>query len=139
MYIFQDYSLWIISTVLQKGSLSPKLKLSITGISSATLKVSVKRKDLLILSCWVTCVLSCSAVSNSLQPGGCSPPGSSVHGILQAGILEWVAIPFSRTWVSCIASSFFNVWASREAQSQWKAVPWEELCVCVCVCVCVLG
>ena len=25
----------------------------------------------------------------------CSPPGSSVHGILQAGILEWVAIPFS--------------------------------------------
>ena len=25
-----------------------------------------------------------------------SPPGSSVHGILQAGILEWVAIPFSR-------------------------------------------
>ena len=27
---------------------------------------------------------------------GCSPPGSSVHGILQARILEWVAIPFSR-------------------------------------------
>jgi len=41
----------------------------------------------------------------------CSPPGSSVHGILQARILEWVAIPFSRAssqprdqiWVSCIA------------------------------------
>ena len=27
---------------------------------------------------------------------GCSPPGSTVHGILQARILEWVAIPFSR-------------------------------------------
>ena len=26
----------------------------------------------------------------------CSPPGSSVHGILQARLLEWVAIPFSR-------------------------------------------
>ena len=26
----------------------------------------------------------------------CSPPGSSVHGILQARMLEWVAIPFSR-------------------------------------------
>ena len=26
----------------------------------------------------------------------CSPPGSSVHSILQARILEWVAIPFSR-------------------------------------------
>ena len=30
------------------------------------------------------------------DPMGCSPPGSSVHGILQARILEWVAIPFSR-------------------------------------------
>ena len=46
-----------------------------------------------------------------------SPPGSSVHGILQARILEWVAIPFSRgssqprgqTWVFCIAGEFFTV------------------------------
>ena len=30
------------------------------------------------------------------DPMGCSPPGSSVHGILQARIPEWVAIPFSR-------------------------------------------
>ena len=30
------------------------------------------------------------------DPTGCSPPGSSVHGILQARILEWVAISFSR-------------------------------------------
>ena len=36
---------------------------------------------------------SCSAVSN---PVDCSPPGPSVYGILQARILEWVAIPFSR-------------------------------------------
>ena len=35
-------------------------------------------------------------MSNSLQPPGLSPPGSSVHGILQARILEWVAISFSR-------------------------------------------
>jgi len=47
----------------------------------------------------------------------CSPPGSSVHGILQARILQWVAMPFSRgssqprdqTWVSCIAGTFFTV------------------------------
>ena len=52
-------------------------------------------------------------------------PGSSVHGILQARILEWVAIPFSRgfswprdwTQVSCIAGRFFTVWAIREAQN----------------------
>ena len=48
---------------------------------------------------------------------------SSVHEILQARILEWVAIPFSRgsswprfqTRVSCVAARFFTVWATREA------------------------
>ena len=48
------------------------------------------------------------------DPMDCSPPGSSIHGILQARILEWVAIPFSRgssrprdgTLVSCIACRF---------------------------------
>ena len=35
-------------------------------------------------------------MSNSLRPMDCSPPGSSLHGILQARILEWVAISFSR-------------------------------------------
>ena len=44
---------------------------------------------------WV-CVLIRSVMSNSLQPHDCSPPGSSVHGILQARILEWVAISCSR-------------------------------------------
>ena len=59
----------------------------------------------------------------------CSLPGSSVHGILQAGTLEWVAVPFSRgssqpwdqTQVSHIAGEFFTIWATREAQgkNQW--------------------
>ena len=35
-------------------------------------------------------------MSDSLQPLDCSPPGSSVHGILQARILEWVAVSFSK-------------------------------------------
>jgi len=50
------------------------------------------------------------------DPMDCSPPGSSVHGLLQARILEWVAIPFStgssqprdQTQVSCIAGRFFT-------------------------------
>ena len=54
------------------------------------------------------------------NPMDCSPPGSSVHGILQARILEWVAISFSRgssqprdwTQVSCIAGRRFNLWAT---------------------------
>ena len=57
----------------------------------------------------------------------CSPPGSSVHGILQARVLDWVAIPFStessqpRDWtqVSCIAGGLFTVWAARE--TSWGA------------------
>ena len=54
-----------------------------------------------------------------------SPPGSSIHGILQARILEWVAILFPRgsfwlrNWspVSCIAGKYFTIWATREAQN----------------------
>ena len=50
------------------------------------------------------------------DPGDCSPPGSSIHGISQARILEWVVIAFSRgsfrpkdrTQVSCIAGRFFS-------------------------------
>ena len=53
----------------------------------------------------------------------CSPPGSSVHGIVQARILEWFAISFSRgssqlrnqTWVSCIVGGFFTDSATRKA------------------------
>ena len=55
-----------------------------------------------------------------------SPPGSSVQGILQAIILEWVAIPFPRgsfqprdeISVSRIAGSFFTIWATREAKTK---------------------
>ena len=55
----------------------------------------------------------------------CSPPGSCVHEIFQARILEWVAISFSWlssqprdwTWVSCIADRFSTDWATREAHS----------------------
>ena len=50
-------------------------------------------------------------------------PGSSVHGIFQARVQEWVAIFFSggsswprdRTQASCIASRYFTDWATREA------------------------
>ena len=59
------------------------------------------------------------------NPVDCSPPGPSVHGILQARILEWVAVSLSRgsskprdwTQVSCFASGFFTIWATREALS----------------------
>ena len=66
------------------------------------------------------CTKSCPTLGD---PMDCSPPGSSVHGILQARILEWVAISFSRgssrprnqTQVSSIAGRFFTNWATQEA------------------------
>ena len=42
-----------------------------------------------------TLLLSRSGVSDSCDPMDCSPPGSSVHGIFQARIPEWVAVSFS--------------------------------------------
>ena len=55
-------------------------------------------------------------------------PDSSVHGILQARILEWVAVPFSRgsyqprdwTQVSLIAGGLFIIWTTRKAQEYWS-------------------
>ena len=63
---------------------------------------------------------SCPTLCN---PMDCSPPGSSVYGILQARILEWVAISFSRgssppidrTLVSHLVGGFFTIWDTREA------------------------
>jgi len=42
------------------------------------------------------CVLVAQSCRTVCGPMNCSPPGSSVHGILQARILEWVAVSFSR-------------------------------------------
>ena len=80
-------------------------------------------------TCWEPQYLSTVCCAKSLQscltlcdPMDWSLPDPSVHGILQAGILEWVALPSSRgssqprdqTQVSCISGRFFTVWATRE-------------------------
>ena len=67
-------------------------------------------------------VLLAQSCPTLCDPMNCSPPGSSVHGILQARIMEWVAIAFSRgsswprgqTRVSHIAGKFVTIWATRE-------------------------
>ena len=68
------------------------------------------------------------------NPMDCSLPGPSVHGILQARILEWIAIPFSRgssqlrdwNWVSCITGRFFTDWTTRTSKLN-KALPQRNL------------
>ena len=62
------------------------------------------------------CCLVAKLCLTLLRPMDCSPPGSSVHGISQARILEWVAISFSRgssrprdqTHIFCITGGFFT-------------------------------
>ena len=68
---------------------------------------------------------SCPTVCD---PTECSPPGSSVHGTLQARILEWVTISFSRgsswprdqTQFSRIGGRHFNLWITREAPPKFR-------------------
>ena len=63
------------------------------------------------------------------DPVDCNLLGFSIHGILQARILEWIAISFSRgsSWprdqtpVSCIGGRRFNLWATRGAYSPWNS------------------
>ena len=77
-------------------------------------------------------VLITQSYSTLCKPMDCILPGSSVHGILQERVLEWVAILFSRasspardwTPVSCIAGKFFTICATTEAQCI-KNPPWK--------------
>ena len=63
----------------------------------------------------------------------CRPPGSSIHGILQARTLEWVAIPFSRgssqtgvwTRISHIAGRFFTCLSHQGS----KSLEWDQITV----------
>ena len=83
--------------------------------------------------------VSCSVMSDSLQPMDWSPPGASVHGILQARTLEWVAISFSNAWnlkvkvkslshIQLLATTWIaayqappSLWFSR--QEYWSGLP----------------
>ena len=84
------------------------------------------------VSLWSEVAQSCPTLCNPVDG---SQPGSSVHGILQARILEWVAISFSkgssrprdRTQVSCIAGRCFNLWATREASSFSKLWHYSDI------------
>ena len=77
---------------------------------------------------WKSVTQSCLTLCN---PMDYSPPGSSVHGISQTRILEWVPIPFSRgssqprdrTRASYIAGGYFTIWATREAQLTGASLP----------------
>ena len=79
---------------------------------------------------WSEVAQSCPTLCD---PMDCNLSGSSIHGIFQPRVLEWIAISFSRGFsqprnrirVSCIAGRFFTDWAMREAYqhaSKWLPV-----------------
>ena len=113
-YCSTAWSSWICNVKLRGG----RAGFQVTG------RLSIARKQLLqsLHFSRVNCLgAGTMCLVTQLCPTlcGCSPPGSSVHGILQARILEWVAIPFSRgsssprdqtqvSCVSCIEGRFFT-------------------------------
>ena len=81
--------------------------------------------DYIVLNVLNDVLVAQSDVSDCNPMG--SLPGSSIHEILQARILEWVALPFFRgssqhedqTRVPCITGSFFTIWATRDDKYRW--------------------
>ena len=84
-----------------------------------------------ILVSWWSEMLVHQSCLTLCDPTDYSLPGFSVHGILQARILEWIVIPFSkgssqprdRTQVSCIAGRFFTVWATGKTNQGSNLTP----------------
>ena len=102
---------------------------------------SLKRQ--LNLTTWRKYSIHCLVAQLCLtvcDPMDCSPSAPLSMGILQASILEWVAMPSSRassqprdqTQVSCIAGGFFTVWATKEvlysiwSDSKFNRILWRD-------------
>ena len=129
LLIFNYQQEWVIKVGLLIWSVYVFL-LTVTRMSIAQNMLDSAHKRIIFYECWNNrfkvfleseVAQSCPTLCN---PMDCSPSGSSVHGIFQARVLEWIAISFSRessrprnrTQVSHIAGSHFTVWATREAQ-----------------------
>ena len=130
--ILQARILEWVTVPFSRGSSQPRDQTQISHIAGRFLTSWATREALnksslnFLMLCLV--IQSCPTLCD---PMDCSLPGSSVHGVLQARILEWVAMPSSRgssqpkdwTQVSCIKGRFFIIWATRESSSHvWM---WE--------------
>ena len=98
-----------------RGSSQPRDRTQVSYIAGRFFTTRNQKESEVTQSCLTLC-----------DPMDCCLPGSSVHGILQARTLEWVAIPFPRgpsrprdwtrvSWISCISRRILYLWATREA------------------------
>ena len=100
-----------------------RVPFNLLGIKLNTKKIKRKSK----LSQNIVVFQSLSHIQLFCDPVNCNPPGSSVHGISQARILEWIAISFSRgsfkprdgTQVSCLAGKFFTTGPPEKSQLKY--------------------
>ena len=94
----------------------------------------MEERELILSVHFDECVLITLSCLTLCNPMDCSLLGFSVDGILQARILEWIAITFSRrspqprdqTLVSCITGRFFTIWATG------KSLQFDEFDKCMC-------
>ena len=120
--VFQQPRLWAPNTGGWKSILGHR-----TGSCKLQLRSGTTKKKKKRLNKESEVSQSCPALCYPLD---CSPPGSSIHGIFQARVLEWVAISFSRgssrprdwTQVSRIVGRCFTIWATREVQGDKKGL-----------------
>ena len=102
------------------------------SISDVTREIDIKMYHATTQIKWSEVTQSCLTLCNPMDH---SLPGSSVHGIFQAIVLEWTAISFSRgssrprdrTWVSRIVDRHFTGWATREVQISAVATELEKV------------
>ena len=103
-----------------------ELKMGTDSLALPPIDYPALESGMLLMTCLTNkvVVLVTQSCPTLCDPMDCGPPGFSVHGILQARILEWVAIPFSRgsfrsrvwTRVSCIAGRFFTIRSTGKIQ-----------------------
>ena len=96
-----------------------------------------------VCTCTRACVLSLQSCLTLCDPMNCSPPGSSVHGILQARILEWVAFPspgdLPHTGIEPVSPALqaYSLLLSYWGSTYLSIYLYLYVHVCVCVYVCV--
>ena len=107
-FLFPTLEVLCFSFVINKYVMRKYLRLCEYSVSYQTFikYFCIPLRKFVCCVCWV--VQLCPTLCKPLD---CSPLGSFVYGIFQAKILEWVAMPFSKSF-SCIAGGFFTCWAT---------------------------
>jgi len=129
---------WLLLGRKAMTNLDSVLKSKDITLSTKVHKIKAMVFSVVTYGCESWTVKKAESVVTQLYPTLCNPmdcslSGSSIHGIFQARVLEWIAISFSRgssrprnrtqnwTRVSCIAGRCFIIWATREAQRRQSA------------------